>query len=88
MVPPTVTTLITSMLALIGQQRVITKKLVSGDRPTNSRQTSEHRPDITMLDILRPREVSGAARTHREKAELAYRRWFMRGHWRHQPYES
>ena len=86
MVPPTVGTLVTSMLALIGQQRVVTKRHVSADRPTNSQRPPGQRPDITLLDILRPRDVARGARNRKEDADRELRRWWVRGHWRQQPH--
>jgi hypothetical protein len=86
MVPPTVGKLVTSMLALIGQQRVVTKRHISAEPPTNSQQPPGQRPDITLLDILRPSEVPRGARQRKEDADRELRRWWVRGHWRHQPY--
>jgi hypothetical protein len=85
-VPPTVGTLVTSMLALIGQQRVVTKRHISADRPANSMQRSGHRRDITLLDILRPREVTRGAGKDKDDGDRELRRWWVRGHWRQQPY--
>lgn len=79
--PPTLTATVISLLALIGQQRVVTQKRISTGPVKKSARTA--RNDITMLDILRPPTVTGVNGNNDDRA---YRRWFVRGHYRHQPY--
>ncbi|TXI55763.1 hypothetical protein [Mycolicibacterium mageritense] len=81
--PPTLMATVLSMLAIIGQQRVVTQKRLTTAPGKKSARTA--RNDVTMIDILRPPGVSGVT-GHQDTDDRAYRRWFVRGHYRHQPY--
>ncbi|MBN3459472.1 hypothetical protein JNN96_36155 [Mycobacterium sp. DSM 3803] len=81
--PPTLVATVSSLFALIGQQRVVTQKRVSTAPGRKAARTA--RNTITMLDITRPPGVSGVT-GNPDKDDRAYRRWFVRGHYRHQPY--
>ncbi|MBP2451857.1 MULTISPECIES: hypothetical protein [Mycobacteriaceae] len=81
--PPTLTATVLSLLALIGQQRVVTQKRVNTGPAKKSTRTT--RNDVTMLDILRPPGVSGV-NGNPDNDDRAYRRWFVRGHYKHQPH--
>lgn len=81
--PPTLTATVLSLLALIGQQRVVTQKRITTGPVKKSNRTA--RNDVTMLDILRPPGVGGV-NGNPDDDDRAYRRWFVRGHYRHQPH--
>lgn len=81
---PSVSQVVAALLALIGQERVITKRRMFEDRPALT-ETAEYRPGVVMLDVLRPPKGSTADRVG-ESPERALRRWFVRGHWRMQPH--
>lgn len=81
--PPTLLATVLSLLALIGQQRVVTHKRITTEAGKKSARTA--RNDITMLDILRPPGVSGVT-GNPDTDDRAFRRWFVRGHYKRQPY--
>ena len=81
---PSVSQVVAALLALIGQERVITKRRMFADR-TAPNEAAAPRPGVVMLDILRPQEAAIGARVG-DTRERAMRRWFVRGHWRMQPY--
>lgn len=82
-VSPSVSQVVAALLALIGQERVITKRKMFTDRPAHT-EAAGHRPGVVMLDVLRP--PTGAVVPVGDTRERAMRRWFVRGHWRMQPY--
>lgn len=84
-VQPSVSQVVAALLALIGQERVVTKRTLFADRGSNSAAPNEDRAGVVVLDLLRP--PSDPSRSRRgDTAERAVRRWFVRGHWRKQPY--
>jgi hypothetical protein len=82
LVEPTVSQVVAAVLALIGQERVVSTRTLLGHRPTKSPSTPD-RPKISILDVLRP---PGGGSARGEASERALRRWFVRGHWRRQPH--
>jgi hypothetical protein len=82
---PSVSQVVAALLAIIGQERIVTKRTVFGDRPTNSTGSDDDRPGVVMLDVLRPPTAPNGARGG-DTPERALRRWFVRGHWRKQPH--
>lgn len=85
-VAPSVSQIVTALLAVIGQERVITSRTMQSARPANStKSSSEESPRVTLLDVLKPGH-SGGATGRSAEADRALRRWFVRGHWRRQPY--
>lgn len=80
--PPTLTATVVSLFALIGQQRIVTRTRVSTEKSKKSTRTA--RNDVTLVDIVRPPGVAATGSQSRD--EMAFRRWFVRGHYRHQPY--
>lgn len=85
-VPPTLGATIQSLFALIGQQRVVTQKRLTTEPSKKSTRTA--RNTVTILDMLRPPAASGVAGNPdtNDQAHRAYRRWFVRGHYKRQPY--
>lgn len=81
-VPPVVGQVVTALLALIGQQRILTARTMSSERPTTFGRRNEERT-VVLLDLLQP-PTSG--RSSGRRSEQAMRRWFVRGHWRKQPH--
>lgn len=81
--PPTLTATVISLLALIGQQRVVSQKRVTTGQGKKSERTA--RPEVTMLDIVRPPGMPAPTGSE-DSRELAFRRWYVRGHVKHQPY--
>lgn len=84
--PPTLVATVLSLFALIGQERVVTQKRLTTEPGKKSTRTA--RNTVTMLDILRPPGVSGGTGNPDtdDHAHRAYRRWFVRGHYKRQPY--
>jgi hypothetical protein len=83
--PPTLLATVVSLLALIGQQRVVVQTTVTSMDSSSKRSVGTARKDVTMLDILRPPGVTGVT-GNRDSDDRAFRRWFVRGHYRHQLY--
>jgi hypothetical protein len=82
---PSVSQVVAALLAIIGQERVVTERRMFGDRPADPVEPAGDRPGVVMLDVLRPPKGSSAARVG-DTPERALRRWFVRGHWRMQPH--
>lgn len=82
---PSVPQTVSALLALIGQERVVTKRTLIGHRPPNAQRADDGRPEVVLLDVLRPPKGAGGARSG-DTTERALRRWFVRGHWRMQPH--
>lgn len=54
-VAPSVSQIVTALLAVIGQERVITSRTMQSARPANStKSSSEESPRVTLLDVLKP----------------------------------
>lgn len=83
-VSPLVGQVVAALLALIGQQRIVTARAMSGWRPTTFGSPAGQERAVVLLDVLRPEE--GSPRASGPRGEVALRRWFVRGHWRKQPY--
>lgn len=81
-VNPMVGQVVSALLALIGQQRVLGRRTMTGQRPKQFGRSPDDR-HIVLLDLLRP---TGAPRSTGPGGEQALRRWFVRGHWRRQPH--
>lgn len=81
-VPPMVGQVVTALLALIGQQRILTTRTMPSQRPTTFGRSAEERT-VVLLDLLRP---ATSGRSNGRRDEQALRRWFVRGHWRKQPH--
>lgn len=81
-VSPMVGQVVTALLALIGQQRILTTRSMPSQRPTTFGRSAGDRT-VVLLDVLRP-PTSGRSNSQRD--EQALRRWFVRGHWRKQPH--
>lgn len=83
---PSVSQVVAALLALIGQERVVTKRTMFGERPTRTAASDTARTGVVMLDLLRPPGGNPGQARGADTAERAMRRWFVRGHWRKQPY--
>lgn len=85
-VSPSVSQVVAALLALIGQERVVTKRTLFGDRRTTATGSDDGPTGVVMLDLLQPPLGDAGAARGGDTAERALRRWFVRGHWRMQPY--
>lgn len=83
---PSVSQVVATLLALIGQERVVSKRTMFGEHPQNSAASGKRRTGVVMLDLLRPTAGDPSQARGGDTAERALRRWFVRGHWRMQPY--
>lgn len=81
-VSPVIGQVVTALLALIGQQRILTSRSMPSQRPTSFGRSAEERT-VVLLDLLRP---ATSGRSNGRRDEQALRRWFVRGHWRKQPH--
>lgn len=85
-VAPSVPQVVAAVLAIIGQERVVSTRSVTA-APAKSSEAGVDRPQVVMVDLLRPSgSHAGSGRAGGVTAERALRRWFVRGHWRMQPH--
>lgn len=83
---PSVSQVVAALLALVGQERVVTKRTLFGDGPASSTASGSDRQAVVMLDLLQPAGGHEGGSRAGDTPERALRRWFVRGHWRKQPY--
>ncbi|MFN6548381.1 hypothetical protein [Mycolicibacterium nivoides] len=86
----TTTALLTSVLLTAGQPRITAQRVVGIDEGVvaarRTRKEDKHiEPEVVLIDVLRPPGASGDQRSTAKRKDFDHR-WWVRGHWKMQPY--